>query len=123
MPVAEVPHSKHPQILLSQTRGLFALGNASIAREHCHPRGKTDSVAISLIYNDLRIGWKRQPTCELQRCFGGRPTGKRGNHDGGFLRSALPGSPPVMIECGRRDHERRTPNTSSRQVRGPCCRL
>ena len=68
MPVAEVPHSKHPQILLSQTRGLFALGNASIAREHCHPRGKTDSVAISLIYNDLRIGWKRQPTCELQRC-------------------------------------------------------
>lgn len=32
---------KHPQILLSQPRGLFAIGNASIASEHCHPRGKT----------------------------------------------------------------------------------
>jgi hypothetical protein len=33
--------SHHPQILLSQPRGLFAFGNASIASEHCHPCGKT----------------------------------------------------------------------------------
>ena len=111
----EFPHSQHPQILLSQPRGLFAFGNARIAREHCHPRGKTDSVAISLISNDLRIAWNWQPTCKLQRRFGGRPD-----------REARPATTKrgfLMVECGRRDHQRRTANTSSRQVRGPCCRL
>jgi len=28
-------------IRIPQPRGLFAFGNASIASEHCHPRGKT----------------------------------------------------------------------------------
>jgi hypothetical protein len=36
-------------------------------------RQNSDSAAISLISNDLRIAWNWQPTCELQRRFGGRP--------------------------------------------------
>jgi hypothetical protein len=86
----EFPHSQHPQILLSQPRGLFAFGNARIAREHCHPRGKTDSVAISLISNDLRIAWNWQPTCELQRRCGAVLTGKRGRQPRSAVFSVLP---------------------------------
>lgn len=64
-----VPHTP----TVTRGRGLFAFGTR-VSRANIATRGKTlDLATFSLIFNDLRIGWNRQPICELQRCFRGRP--------------------------------------------------